>query len=175
MKAKLGLFTPWGRVYCYNCHGNDFPMAKQKRFSDEEFEKFHEEVHLRAGSYYTTCDECGCKVQTTDSVAHVKNMMEDLRLIGINADFEQTGGMNSACILYIKDDTVSYPFDEDIEEEGIFPPVYYVTYNFDGEENEFHICGYDKYNEVIDGKEFSFETYEETFDYIKSLTDIRMI
>lgn len=174
MKAKLGIFTPWGKVYCYDCHGNDFPMAKIKSYSDEEFEKFLEPVHLRAGNYYTSCDKCGCEVQTTDSVAHEKNLAYELEDLGYETEFEQTGGMNSACILYIKDDTVSYPFNEEIEEEGVFPPLYYVTYRYD-KKHEFSICGYDKYNDLIEGSELDFETYEEIFNHIKSLTNIRMI
>lgn len=170
MQAKLGIFTPKGQVLCYDCHGNDFPNTS---YTDEEFEKFEESVHLRAGNYYTKCDKCRGFLQITDSVANEKNLEYELREMGYDAEFQQTGGMNSACILYIRDETVSHPFDEEIEEEGIFPPMYYVTYNFDGD-NEFYICGFDKYNDEIEGTEFSFETYEEILNYIKSLTNLVM-
>lgn len=163
-KAKIGIWTPWALILCYKCHGNQFP---NKQLSDAEMERLDTPVALTKGYQITQCSKCNMFVQVNESVAMENNMTKELRGMGYDSVIEQTGGMNSACILYIMTDEV---MDENTE----YPPMYYLTYNINGDD-KYWICGFDRDNEMIDDTEVCFDTYEEIMTHVQTLTNVKML
>lgn len=161
---RKGIWTPWAMVVCYNCHGNIF---LDKTLTDEEMAMHNEPVDLKEGNRITFCDTCGKDVQVYDSVAEEHNLVKELLTMGYDAYLEQTGGMNSACVLNID-------HDETINDElGEVDPVYYLTYNFDGH-NKYWLTLVDKDGES-DGLLADTYTLGEMMAIINNLDDVRKI
>jgi len=120
---KKGIWTPWAKVVCYECHGNE-NLPKPK--TDEEWERFTRPQGLKYGNAVTFCDDCHSPVQLDDSVAMEHNLVEALRQRGFEAHMAQTGGMMSACSIEPSEELKGGRGPDDVGE-------ILVTYNDSGD------------------------------------------
>jgi hypothetical protein len=91
--ALPGMWTPWAKISCYECHGNkireheipaaDYAELLQPRSSEKWEEK-------------TCCDSCGRHVWVDNKIAAEHNLVAKLRSEGIEAEMQRIGGMCSA-------------------------------------------------------------------------------
>lgn len=168
MKAKSGIWTPWARVVCYECHGPTFKNRDydpetgswhDRTLTEEQWEQVRTELEVDEGKRITSCDKCGQKIQVDDSIAAEHNMASRLKEAGIDASMAQTGGMCSACEINVADD------------DG----WYYATYNFDGDE-KWWICQYDKEGALRNYDDnFTSISDDEAFNYITGRDDVKRL
>jgi hypothetical protein len=166
MKAKNGLWTPWAMVICYKCHGPEFGGITLRTLSESQMELEDQVIAIKERNKVTFCDKCGCDIQVDSSVAEEHNFVRALRAAGLDADMEQTGGMNSACVLYKNH---MGPLNE-----NEFDPIYYVTYDWDGC-GQYAISGSDEEQQWVEGEDFQTDTFDEMVEYIKTLTNVRKL
>lgn len=164
--AKLGIWTPWASVVCYECHGNKFPNGEIDTESTE-WKELTTPIPIENGKSITICDECNTPIQVNDSVAKEHNVAIELRKLGIDAKMWQTGGMCSAVgILQIG--------EKEPDKDGNNPYVM-ITYNIN-DENEFLVGEHDAKGYLKD--EFScpiFHSHDEVIKYVKGLSNLRML
>jgi hypothetical protein len=175
-KAKMGIWTPWALVLCYECHGPKFPRHRVN--DDGEFERYEHTLSefewkrnttplaIEEGKAITYCDKCGQAIQTYDSVAEEHNLVKALRDFGVDASMDQTGGMNSAC-------TIRKDFQGPLQVYGDYPK-YMVVYNIDGD-NVFYFEEYDEDDEWIEASSKSFEELDDVVKHVLELEDVAKI
>lgn len=118
-KAVQGIWTPWADVICYECHGPDFSSAPNGRKLDkesEEWKKLTKPEYAPAESI-THCDKCNKLVSVVEEIAAEHNFVSSIKSLGYEASMAQTGGMNSAGIIPLKDDKfimVNFGLEADI-------------------------------------------------------------
>lgn len=157
--VKLGVWTPWAQVLCYECHGNEnLPNPK----TDEEWARMTAPQPLFDGNAVTFCDGCHADVQVYDSVAYEHNLVAALRDRGFDAVMAQTGGNQSGCSI-----TPSEDLQKNGEPDGIGEIL--VTYNDSGD-NLYWMGVYD--NDVspadVEWGNVSFRTQDEVISWVYS-------
>lgn len=167
MKVKPGIWTPWAKVVCFECHGPTFKNRDydretgkfcDKTLSQDEWDKVTAEAEVDERNRVTFCDDCGKEIQVDDSVAAEHNLVLRFKEAGIDAVMVQTGGMNSACEINTKDNG-----------------WYLATYNFDGDE-KWWVCRYDKEGDLINHDDgFTGTTDDEAFNYITNQSDVKRL
>jgi hypothetical protein len=152
-----GIWTPWALVLCYKCHGNTFDrgFGDVKVIDAETMEKYEALVSPKEHEALTPCDKCGRHIVLPDSIAVEHNMALELKLAGIDAHLEQTGGMCDALCV-----------------QAVDGGYYYMTYNFDGD-NGYYLSKFDNESEWLEDFATQTETYEEMLETIKALSDLK--
>jgi hypothetical protein len=161
---KFGVWTPWAKVYCLECHGPDFPRKAYDIHSEEwkELSGLHErEPNLEI----TKCSVCGDPIQLHSSISAEHNLVLALQKQGVVAEMWQTGGMNSACGI----NKVNFNGSVDGEEH-----YYLVTYDFDGD-GLYWLGSYGSDGEYFELETFSTPSFEEMVEHIKSLKDVERL
>ena len=162
MKAKLGIFTPYAKVTCFKCHGSEF---QYKILTNEEMGEMDNPIALKSGNLFTRCDSCSTVIQLNESVAAEHNIALELNELGYESELHQTGGMNSACSIYINNPGIL----EDEEQ-----PYYYMTYNFEGDDG-YVIYGYNADGSTIEDSGYNCHTYEDMLKYILNIPNLKKI
>lgn len=175
-KAKLGIWTPWAQVICYECHGFTFPKTisdgehgfktVERTISEFEQKRNTTLLPLEENQAITFCDKCGQAIRTYDSVANEHNLVKALRDLGIDAYMEQTGGMNSACSVY---KNFIGPFEKDS-----YPPFFMATFNIDGD-NKWYIGSYDELGEWLEDDVASFDNERDVINWFLDNDKVRTI
>ena len=120
--CKQGIWTPWAQILCPEHIGwENIPSAP----SNEEWQEWVTPAALKEGNAVTFCDSCGDVVQLNQSEAVEHTLVYELRAAGFDAFMAQTGGMNSACMVNIADETKTGD-----EIEG--PAQMYICYDLFG-------------------------------------------
>ena len=156
MKNKeyaLGIWTPWAKVYCYDCCGYHSSMKR----SEEEFNSRKGMYPLKEENEVTFCDDCGKEIQLYDEVALEHNLVKNLKEKGIDANMYQSGGMCSACWIDLKDG--GYILAKGSINEGFYKGYFCERYSDEGD---------------YEGEEYTFfcETEKEMINYIDSLEEV---
>lgn len=161
VKAAHGIWTPYAKILCYECHGDTFPHCKYNpetdKFEDkvldsEKFIKMSTPEAIEEGKAVTTCNNCNKPVQIYESVAFENNLVNILKEEGINAYMSQTGGMNSAAEILTKDDGFIW-----------------ITYDVCGD-NEWLVGIYDEEGD-FSGEQYMTHDLDELLEYIRTLKD----
>ena len=100
-KVREGMWTPWAQLLCNVCH-DKCHGAMTRPIDWTELARARE---VGEWNYITTtCSECGHKVREEETVASEKNLCDSLKVLGWNAELEQTGGMCSSCTVYLPEE-----------------------------------------------------------------------
>lgn len=150
---KQGLWTPWSKVLCYDCHG---PKFASKTLDETALAIVNDEDQpLDEEHAVTTCELCGCEVQVRDDVAYERNIVASMLKAGIQAEMWQTGGMCAAAAILCEND------------EYIM-----VTWDADG----YWVCRYDSEGGMVQNDtETIIQTHDEVITYIASLEGLRRV
>lgn len=163
VKVPFGIWMPNARVLCYKCHGNTFSNAKYNPktnktedvvLNEEEFKAASEPKILEKGNDITRCNNCKKEIQVYNEVANENNLSYELAKHNVKSYMVQTGGMNSALEIPLKDDGFIW-----------------VTYDTCGD-NDWCLCFYDKDGEYTDEHFVTFDK-SELLDYILKLDNLR--
>ena len=162
VKVPFGIWTPDAKVLCYECHGNVFSKTKYNEktnkfedeiLNDEEFAKANEAVELNERNAVTKCHKCNKDVQVLEETAYENNLYYELKNHNIKSYMSQTGGMNSALEIPLKDDKFAL-----------------VTYNDNGEDDWY--IGFYKEDGDFDDKSFCTLDKQELLDYILEIDNL---
>ena len=156
-KYLKGVWTPWAKLYCFTCHGNEnLPNPK----TEEEWRKVTKPQELKYGNDVTFCDDCGVPIQVEESVAREHNLVAALRERGFDAELRQTGGMMSACGIEPSDLLKGAKGPDDVGE-------ILVTYN-DGGDNLYWMGVYDNDFSPLDPEwaNVTFKSQDEVIKYV---------
>lgn len=95
-KYEYGIWMPTAVVTCRDCHDTEVVWSGKKKFEGKA--KKHP---LEERCAVTYCDYCGKDIQLDEAIAKEHNLVKRLQEQGLNAEMAQTGGMNSACEIYL--------------------------------------------------------------------------
>ena len=153
-KYPLGIWTPSARVYCYDCCGYQSNM----RTSKEEFNSRKNNMYtVDEEKEVTFCDNCRKEILVYEEVALEHNLVNKLRLKGIDACMYQSGGMCSACWIDLKDN--GHILAKGSKNEGFYKGYFCERYDNEGD---------------YMGEEYSFycDTEKYMINYINSLENV---
>ena len=163
IKVPHGIWTPDAKILCYECHGNVFPKTKYNEEANEsedfvldekEFAKANEAVELIEWNAVTKCDKCNKDIQLRKEISFENNLSYELKNHNIESYMSQTGGMNSALKIPLKDEKFAL-----------------VMYNTDGE-NDWYIGFYNEDGD-FDNKSFCTLDKQELLDYILEIDNLK--
>lgn len=173
LKLRTSVWTPYGMVLCYKCHGPEFNrgFGEQRILTVEEMAWHEEQREVFDGQHMTTCNKCNRAIQAYDEVAEENNLAEAIKRRGIRAHLTQTGGMNSACEVPIK-------FEGELDEHQE-RPYYMLKWTYEPREQEldeyFSISKFDENGEWIEDDNLdsqSFTSPEEAAEFVGLLPDV---
>lgn len=155
--CKQGIWTLWAQILCPEHIGwENIPSAP----SNEEWQEWVTPAALKEGNAVTFCDSCGDVVQLNQSEAVEHTLVYELRAAGFDAFMAQTGGMNSACMVNIADETKTGD-----EIEG--PAQMYICYDlFGGGESYVEVQSEEGLVADVDWSEMSFPDKESLMAWI---------
>lgn len=125
-KAKVGIWTPWAKVICEDCHTKNVEAKRQDAIEQDDRTNASRPIELREGNAITFCDDCGDPIQVRKDVAYEHNLVQVLQERGIEATMDQTGGMCSACGVALSEAAKN---DPSIKDPRDMPDYMLITYD----------------------------------------------